>query len=210
MGQTLATNVIKFGDPYGHHGELAMLYRVEQHTQSRGSSYPAYRSKDGLGAPYYNTIKTRLPERPNLYVVPSLSSAENDQAEQSQRALMRCLTPGDRARFFQPHKNLKPGGLLGIGNHMMGEYMTHITHRLLAAINPKRVPLLAAQKGIKRFEQQMDKYSNSSPEHEHRRNIWLLSMHQKAESALTVTQKAEGGVEALLRLDALEKDVVWK
>ncbi|WP_240356615.1 lipase family protein [Pseudomonas sp. 15A4] len=110
MGQTLATNVIKFGDPYGHHGELAMLYRVEQHTQSRGSSYPAYRSKDGLGAPYYNTIKTRLPERPNLYVVPSLSSAENDQAEQSQRALMRCLTPGDRARFFQPHKNLKPGG----------------------------------------------------------------------------------------------------
>jgi hypothetical protein len=210
MGQTLATNVIKFGDPYGHHGELAMLYRVEQHTQSRGSSYPAYRSKDGLGAPYYNTIKTRLPERPNLYVVPSLSSAENDQAEQSQRALMSCLTPGDRARFFQPQKNLKPGGLLGIGNHMMGEYMTHITHRLLAAINPKRVPLLAAQKGIKRFEQQMDKYSNSSPEHEHRRNTWLLSMHQKAESALTVTQEAEGGVEALLRLDALEKDVVWK
>lgn len=29
-------------------------------------------------------------------------------------------------------------------------------------------------------------------------------------SALTVTQKAKGGLEALLRLDALEKDVVWK
>jgi hypothetical protein len=210
MGQALATNVIKFGDPYGHHGELAMFYRVEQHTQSRGSSYPAYRSKDGLGAPYYNTVKTRLPERPSLYLVPSLCSAENEQAEQSQRALMGCLTAEEKKSFFQPKENMKPGGLLGIGNHMMGEYMTHITHRLLAAINRDRVPQLAAQKTIKRFKEQMTEYRNSSPKDEHKRNSLFLSMHKEVRSTLTVTQKTDGGVEALLRLDALEKDVVWK
>jgi hypothetical protein len=203
MGQTLATNVIKFGDPYGHHGEIAMLYRVEQHVQSRGSSYPAYRSKDGLGAPYYNTVKTRLPKRPNLYLVPSLCSAANDQAKQSQRALMRCLTPEEKARFFQPHKNVKPGGLLGIGNHMMGEYMKHMTHRLLAAINPDREPLLAAQEEINLFEKQMSKYGNSSPKDEHERNKLFLAMHHGVIAALVVTQEIEGGVEALQRFDAV-------
>ncbi|WP_456291484.1 lipase family protein [Pseudomonas sp. AK106] len=203
MGQVLATNVIKFGDPYGHHGELAMFYRVEQHTQSRGSSYPAYRSKDGLGAPYYNTVKTRLPERPSLYLVPSLCGAENDQAEQSQRALMRCLTPEEKARFFLPHENMKPGGLLGIGNHMMGEYMTHITDRLLAAIKLDRVPQLAAQKKIKRFKEQMSKYCNSSPKDEYDRNKFFLAMHQGVDAALKATQQLDGGAEALKRLDTI-------
>ena len=203
MGQALATNVIKFGDPYGHHGELAMFYRVEQHTQSRGSSYPAYRSKDGLGAPYYNTVKTRLPERPSLYLVPSLCGAENDQAEQSQRALMRCLTPEEKARFFLPHENMKPGGLLGIGNHMMGEYMTHITDRLLAAIKFDRVPQLAAQKKIKRFKEQMSKYCNSSPKDEYDRNKFFLAMHQGVDAALKATQQLDGGAEALKRLDTI-------
>lgn len=203
MGQTLATNAIKFGDPYGHHGEIAMLYRVEQHIQSRGSSYPAYRNKDGLGAPYYNTIKARLPVRPNLYLVPDLCGAEDNQAEQSQRRLMCSLTPEARARYFPPYKNVKRGGLLGIGNHMMGEYMTHITHRLLAVINPDREPLLASQDEIKSFEEQMSNYGNSSPKDEHDRNKLFLAMHHGMIAALVATQEIEGGVEALQRLDAI-------
>ncbi len=203
MGQALMNNLIKAGDPYGHHGEIAMLYRVEQHIKSRGSSYPAYRSKDGLGAPYYNTIKTRLPVRPNLYLVPDLCGAEDNQAEQSQRRLMCSLTPEARARYFPPYKNVKPGGLLGIGNHMMGEYMTHITHRLLAVINPDREPLLAAQEEINLFEKQMSKYGNSSPKDEHERNKLFLAMHHGVIAALVATQESEGGVEALQRLDAI-------
>jgi hypothetical protein len=203
MGQTLMNNVINSGDPYGHHGEIAMLYRVDQHVQSRGSSYAAYRSKDGLGAPYYNTVKTRLRERPNLYLVPSLCSAENDQAEQSQHALMRCITPEDRARYFQPHKNVKPGGLLGIGNHMMGEYMAHITHRLLSAIEPDRKPALAAQESIQCFKEQMKMHRSDSPKDENDRNDLFLAMHQGVDGALKATQQSDGGAEALERLDTV-------
>lgn len=41
-------------------------------------------------------------------------------------------------------------------------------------------------------------------------SILDLALLTSISSALAVTQKTEGGVEALMRLDALEKDVVWK
>lgn len=41
-------------------------------------------------------------------------------------------------------------------------------------------------------------------------SILGLALLTSISSILTATQKAEGGLEALLRLDALEKDVVWK
>uniref|UniRef100_A0A7C2BCL4 Lipase family protein n=1 Tax=Pseudomonas graminis TaxID=158627 RepID=A0A7C2BCL4_9PSED len=203
MGQTLMNNLIKSGDPYGHHGELAMFYRVEQHTQSRGSSYPAYRSKDGLGAPYYNTVKTRLPERPNLYLVQSFDKKKSEKSEQSQLNFIAGLDPKTLDQRFPQQKNLKPGGLLGIGNHMMGEYMMHITNRLLAAIEPGRKPRLAAQCKINRFRKQMEEHGSTSPKDELERNRWFLSMHEELDAALNVTQQLDGGDEALKRLDSI-------
>jgi hypothetical protein len=91
-------------------------------------------------APYYNTLKARLPERPNLYLVPGLNKIESEKSEQSQRRFMGSVKSDARARLFPPYKNVRQGGLLGIGNHMMGEYMAHITHRLLDAIKPDREP----------------------------------------------------------------------
>ena len=202
MGQALADNLIEFGDPYAHHGELAMLYRVEQHMQSRGSNYAAQGSKDGLGAPYYNTIKARLSERPNLYLVPGLNKIESEKSEQSQRRFMRSVNSDARARLFPPYKNVKQGGLLGIGNHMMGEYMAHIPRRLLDAIKPDREPLLAAQSRIKRFKQQMVDHCSTAPKDEHERNRLFLVMHEEVSTSLEVTRQVEGGPEALLRLDA--------
>ena len=201
MGQALATNVIEFGDSYGHHGELAMFYRVEQHIQSRGSSYPAYRSKDGLGAPYYNTIKTRLRARPNLYLVPSINATLSEQCGKLQHLFISSLDKKTLERIFPRYKNPKPGGLLGIGNHMMGEYMAHITNRLLTAIEPDRKPPLDAQDEIKRFAEQMTKHGGTSPKDEYERNDLFLKMHQQIDAALEATVQAEGGVEALQRLD---------
>jgi hypothetical protein len=205
MGQTLMNNLIKSGDPYGHHGEIAMLYRVEQHTQRRGSSYPAYRSKDGLGAPYYNTIKTRLPERPTLYLVPSLDMTASENSEQSQLQFMKSMNAEMREQYFPPYKNPKPGGLLGIGNHMMGEYMAHITRRLLTAIKPNWKPLLAAPSEVERFKKQMEEHGSTSPKDEHKRNRWFLLMHEEVDAALKETRQLDGGVEALERLDSIAR-----
>jgi hypothetical protein len=85
---------------------------------------------------------------------------------------------------------------------MMGEYMAHITRRLLAAIKPDREPPLAAQSRIKRFKDQMVNHGSTAPEDELERNRLFLVMHEEVCAALEVTRQAEGGPEALLRLDA--------
>jgi len=203
MGQALMNGLVKSGDPYVHHGAIAMFYRVEQHTQSRGSSYAAYRSKDGLGAPYYNTIKSRLPERPSLYLVLSLNKKASEKSGESQLHFIGSIDAETLEREFPKSRNLKPGGLLGIGNHMMGEYMLHITSRLLAAIKPEREPPLVTQRKVERFREQMKKHGSTSPKDELERNRWFLSLHDDADMALKLTQQLDGGVEALERLDSV-------
>jgi hypothetical protein len=86
---------------------------------------------------------------------------------------------------------------------MMGKYMTHITHRLLAAIEPNRNPPLEAQCEIKRFQKQMIEHGRTSPIDEYERNDLFLKMHQQMDAALEVTLKGQGGVEALRRLDVV-------
>lgn len=202
MGQALVNNLIKSGDPYCHHGEIAMLYKVEQHSQSRGSSYPAYRSKDGLGAPYYNTIKTRLPVRPNLYLVPSINKTLSEKSGKLQHLFIKSLDDKTLERIFPRYRNPKPGGLLGIGNHMMGEYMAHITHRLLIAIEPCRKPPLDAQAKIKLFAEQMTTHGSTSPKDEYERNDLFLKMHEQIDAALEATEQIEGGMVALQRFNS--------
>jgi hypothetical protein len=100
--QLTASTVFKHGDPFCHHGEIAMFFRAEQHVQERGSQYPAYRNKDGLGAPYYTTIARPLHQKAKFYLVPSLSPEDDQQAKQAQEGLIGTLRPGDRARYFPP------------------------------------------------------------------------------------------------------------
>lgn len=62
--QLLASKLIGFGDPYWHHGKIVMHFQADQHIleQAPGSDYPAYRSKDGLGAPHYSKIRRPCPQ----------------------------------------------------------------------------------------------------------------------------------------------------
>ncbi|MGE6385243.1 hypothetical protein ACQKEN_06170 [Pseudomonas sp. NPDC078416] len=77
----------------------------------------------------------------------------------------------------------------------------HITHRLLTAIETDREPPLDAQAEIKLFEEQMTKHGSTSPKDEYERNDLFLKMHKQIDAALEATVQAEGGIEALQRLD---------
>ena len=203
LGQTAASQLITFGDPYCHHGEVAMFYRVTQHTRSRGSPYQAQGSKDGLGAPYYNTVDTRLPNKATLHVVPCLSKKEEEEAEKGQRQMVGALNAEARARFFPPHKNLKTGRLLGIGHHFMANYMSPLRSRLLEAINPTRDPLLNAQLECEAFKLQMVKYAENAIQDEVERNQAFMSLHEQVNETLEVTSAYKGGADALIRFDVL-------
>lgn len=201
--QLAAGAVFKHGDPFCHHGEIAMFFRADQHVEQRGSQYPAYRNKEGLGAPYHTTIARRLPEKAKFYLVPSLSPEDDLQARQAQEGLIGTLRPGDRARYFPPHGNSKTGRLTGAGNHVMTQYLPFLHNHLVASINPQRDPLLKEQLERQRFEQQMREHYASIHEHERDRNRVFLGLQGLLTQALNATRQLEGGLEALQRFDAL-------
>ncbi|MCP1446061.1 hypothetical protein J3D54_005193 [Pseudomonas sp. GGS8] len=207
--QLTGSALFKHGDPFCHHGEIAMFFKVEQHTQQRGSQYPAYRNKEGLGAPYYTSIASRLPEKAKFYLVPSLSRAADKKAEQAQEHFTTSLSPESRARYFPPYRNPKTGRVTGIGNHVMKEYQPYMHNQLLESINPAREPLLKEQRERKKFEQQMEDYYESIPEDELARNRVFLGLQNLVGRALSVTWQAEGGAEALQRFDAVADPLAY-
>jgi hypothetical protein len=201
--QLTASQLFRYGDPFCHHGEIAMFFKAVQHTRRQGSSYPAYRNKDGLGAPYHTTIAYRLSEKVKFYLVPSLSLDDDRQAEQAQQRLTTSLTSESRARFFPPFSNSKSGRFVGLGNHFMSNYQPYIYGQLLESINPERSPLLKRQQDRQSFEQQIrDNYADLV-EDELARNQVFLDLQSRLGESLRVTQQADGGAEALQRFDAV-------
>ncbi len=208
VGQTLASTLYKFGDPFCHHGEIAAFHRAAQHTLSRGSSYAAYRSKDGLGAPYYNTITTRLPHRPKLFLVPSLSKEDARQSAEAQSGFMHSLDTQTRERYFPRYGNSKTGGVMGGANHLLGGYQSYLRNCLLELHDPQRQPLLKEQLTRQKFVEQMAQHAQNTPTDEHQRNRLFLQLHDRVGEALQVTHSIEGGKEALLRFNALAASLV--
>lgn len=198
-----ASALFRHGDPFCHHGEIAIFFKTEQHSLQRGSNYPAYRSKEGLGAPYYSTVARRLPEKAKLYLVPGLSPVDDQQSEQAQQRFTNSLNTESRTRFFSPYSNPKSGRLIGLGNHLMSSYQPYIYGQLLESINPERSPLLKRQVERQAFERQMNENFESLAPDELERNRVFLHLQSLLGQALQVTQQTEGGTEALQRFNAV-------
>ena len=201
IAQLAANALFKHGDPYCHHGEVAIFYKAEQHMQERGSHYPAYRNKEGLGAPYHTTIARRLPEKAKFYLVPSLSPDQDQAAKRAQGELNASLSAESRAKFFPRYGNPKAGRLIGVGNHFMGEYQAYLHNHLLGAITPDREPMLREHRERQQFEEQMKAYYESIPEAELERNRVFIGLQKLLGKALNVTYQTAGGTEALQRFN---------
>ena len=203
LAQLAASAVVKHGDPYCHHGEIAMFFRAEQHIQRRGSSYPAYRNKDGLGAPYYSTISRQLSHKAKFYLVPSLSPTQEQQAGEAQKKLIGSLQPDDRAAFFPRYRNAKTGRISGIRHHFMRKYQPYLHNHLVESINPERDPVMRERKERQAFVEQMREHYADIHEHERLRNRVFLDLQGLLSESLGSTWEAEGGAEALQRFDGV-------
>ncbi|MCX2899983.1 lipase family protein [Pseudomonas mandelii] len=206
-GRALASTLFKHGDPFSHHGELAMFLKAEQHRGQQITPYPAYGKPDG--APYRSNITVSLQEKAKLYLVPSLSEAEDNHAEQAQKRLITSLSADSLARFFPSHGHPDINRILSIGDHLMSQYQPYIHNQLLESINPERNPLLERQVQRNKFKQQMKDNYATIPADEYERNSVFLELQKLVDQALTVTQLAEGGSEALQRFDAIAEPLAY-
>ncbi|WP_339418696.1 MULTISPECIES: lipase family protein [unclassified Pseudomonas] len=197
VGELAAGKLIRFGDPYWHHGQIAMFYRADQHVESRGSNYPAYRSKEGLGAPYHTTILTRLPHRTRIYLVPSLNDEFSRFASEDQKTLIRSLNRESLVRFFPSHTNPERSTSRSSpwDHSMIQAYLPFLHNQLLELSDPER-PLQRKEDRAK-FEEQL--YRQGIPEEEKHRNEQFLALQKLLPMALHTTRELEGGTEALQR-----------
>ncbi|WP_371367248.1 lipase family protein [Pseudomonas sp. QL9] len=197
LPELVASKLTGFGDPYWHHGKLAMHYRADQHSVKRGSNYPAYQSKEGLGAPYYSTISMPLPERAFLYLVPSLDDAQSRYAGDEQRALMKKLDKESMRNYFPPHTNpdRSTSRTNPLDHSMIDDYLPFLHNQLLELSDPARPLERKAQR--ERFEKQT--YHPGSPEAERQRNQHFLALQKLMPMTVRMTQEMEGGPEALQR-----------
>lgn len=197
VGQLVAGKIVSFGDPYWHHGKVVMFYRADQHVETRGSNSPAFRSKEGLGAPYHTMVLKRLPHRTRIYLVPSLSDEFSRFAHDDQKELIRSLNRQNLADLFPSHTNPERSSLrTNPGDHLMNKaYLPFLHNQLLELIDPER-PLKRKEDRVK-FEEQM--HTLGVPETERHRNQQFLALQTLLPMALRATEELEGGPEALKR-----------
>lgn len=197
VGELVAGKLVRFGDPYWHHGQIAMFYRADQHVESRASNNPAERSREGLGAPYHTTILKRLPHRTRLYLVPSLNDEFNRFAREEQKALIRSMSRESLTRFFPSHTNPERSTLRSnpMDHSMVAAYLPFLHNQLLELSDPDRPLERKAQRA--KFQTQM--HGVGVPEAEKHRNEQFLALQKLLPMALRMTQDLEGGPEALQR-----------
>lgn len=207
VGQLLTDPLIKGQDPFYHHGEIAAFYRTDQHIRVRGSDNPFYKSREGLGAPYHTIISRPLPVKAKLFLVPSLSEADDEQARAAQQRYAASLTTESRDRYFPKGRNAKRGNLLGLRNHFMGKYQPYIYGQLIESINPSRMQ--ERQENRRQLEAQMRQFGENMPEDELLRDRLFLELQSLVGMTLECTRQIEGGLEALERFEAVAEDNLY-
>jgi len=197
VGELMAGKLVSFGDPYWHHGQIAIYLRADQHVESRGSHYPAARNKEGLGAPYHTTVLKRLPHRTHVYLVPSLNDEFSRFAHEDQKVLIRSMNQQSLKRFFPSHTNPERSNQRTnpMDHFMVSAYLPFLHNQLLELSDPER-PLQRKAQRVQ-FEQQMS--TQGIPETERHRNEQFLALQRLLPMALRTTRSMDGGPEALQR-----------
>ncbi|PJI50421.1 MAG: Pdl protein [Pseudomonas sp.] len=196
--ELLASKIFRFGDPYWHHGKLAMNYRADLHAAERYSGSAARGSKDGLGAPRHTQVLKPLSPSNFIFVVPSLAEGDSSKAEAAQKELMKSLTVDSLAEYFPKHTNpdRSTKGTNPMDHSMIGKYLPFLHNSLLELCSPQHTPERIALRA--RFNETLT--DKRIPGAERVRTQAFLNLEKLLPMvALPVTQQLEGGAEALQR-----------
>ncbi|MGE4335748.1 MAG: lipase family protein [Pigmentiphaga sp.] len=207
VGQLLADPLIRGQDPFCHHGEIVAFFRAEQHIRIRASDNPFHKMRDGQGAPYHTTLTRLLPIKTKLFLVPSLSQADSERACKAQQDFKACLDAQSLQRYFPQGRNAKPGRVVGLVNHFMGEYQPFLYNQLIECINPERMQ--ERQDNRRQFKAQMDANAELIPEDELTRNRTFLDLQNLVGHSLNTARQCEGGADALQRLDGIAEEKAY-
>ncbi len=183
------------GEHYWHHGKPVVFFRTTQ-------THSSEECQVMMNPNTCRRLSYSLPRKAKLFLVPSLSETENEEAKEAQEAFVREYPGEDMQRIFPRNTNPKFDHMTNPMRHSMAsEYLPFLNNQLLESAWPE----LAMQRKTRRdaFQLQMNQYVDSTPVEELTRNRMFLALQKMLGSALDITKKTPGGENALIRFKSV-------
>ena len=206
VGELLAYQMVAWGDCFWHHGNTVAFLTA---TQSREWK----ECKRDLPTPAgCIPIRSSLPLKAKLYLVPALAEQEMQQAGQQQKEFKASLTQADLNDFFPKGSNPDRGVNLNLLEHFMTSYMPYMYNKVLelidnAGIVEKRT-FTEHRYNVDSFREQMEENKNGIPEKELARNNIFLGIEGLLGVSLSPTLSMPSGNDTLLRFAQYGEEVM--
>lgn len=206
LGELLAYQMVAWGDCFWHHGNTVAFLTA---TQSREWK----ECKRDLPTPAgCIPIRSSLPLKAKLYLVPALAEQEMQQAGQQQKEFKASLTQADLNDFFPRGSNPDRGANVNIFEHFMTSYMPYMYNKVLelidnAGIVEKRT-FTEHRYNVDSFREQMEENKNGIPEKELARNNIFLGIEGLLGVSLSPTLSMPSGNDTLLRFAQYGEEVM--
>ncbi|MFY7112798.1 lipase family protein [Enterobacter cloacae complex sp. SHL020] len=187
------------GEHYWHHGSPVVFFRA---TQTR-----TWLECKTMNSHTCRRLSSSDMHKVKLFLVPSLSEAENSEAKDAQEAFVREFPAADIQKVFPRNTNPNFDHMTSPGQHSMAsEYLPFLNNQLLESAWPELK--LSRKEYREDFRQQMVDYGASSPPEEVKRNRMFLALQDMVGSSLTITRKLPGGENALTRFKSVAEEEV--
>ncbi|QEW33885.1 lipase family protein [Erwinia billingiae] len=188
------------GEHYWHHGKPVVFFRTAQSV-----SYEECRVM--MNPNTCRRMSYGLPLKAKLFLVPSLSESDNQQAKQAQVQLAKAYSAEDMQRIFPRNTNPAFDHITNPMRHSMAsEYLPFLNNQLLESAWPQLV--MQRKKNREAFQHQMEKFANQAPKEELMRNKIFLDLQNMLSTTLDITHKLPGGENALIRFKSVSGEEV--
>ncbi len=148
-----------------------------------------------------------LPAKARLFLVPSLSEAENNKAKQAQQTFIDKYPKEDIERIFPRNTNPSFDHITNPIRHSMAkEYLPFLNNQLLESAWPDLKMQRKARREL--FRQQMERYAEHSPTEELTRNKIFIALQDDLHRTLDITKSLYGGENALTRFKSVAEEEI--
>lgn len=194
-GQALG---IDMGNHFWHHGDPVVFFRATQTVESTRCDVLMNRNT-------CRTVRYLLANKTKLYLAPTLSMADSQEARQQQEALVKEMTPESMKKLFPPNTNPSFDHGTSVFQHSMsGQYLPFLNNQVLESAWPELE--MSRKKRRAKFKAQMA-HSDIPPE-ELTRNRIFLNLHDMVAGTLHLTRKIPGGEDALIRFKSAAEEEI--
>lgn len=191
--------VVKFGDPYWHHGKIVCFFKAEQSTVKFSKKTMPLIGMD-ITNPYIS-IKEVSFDKCKLYLIPDLNEQMFCTTASEQHKFIKCLSSDSLKRYFPKNSNPDLDSWTNPSNHSMSnKYMPFINNEMIELIEPERQMERIHKRN--KFASVVDNASQSTgniSENEVGRNRLFLSMQDMLPQTLKISKSESNWVNALER-----------